>query len=150
MVCGFVVVVVCTSLCILEAEVISVQGFVFFVIYETNLPFENSLESWPYSQFFFYYTLLYTSPGAGSFRVPWPVEQNVPIPVLCSVMPDLCRPVNCRPPGSSVHGISQARILEWAAISFSRDLPTQGSNPHLLCLLPWQTHLPLVPPESEN
>ena len=27
---------------------------------------------------------------------------------------------DCSPPGSSVHGISQARILEWVAISFSR------------------------------
>ena len=35
------------------------------------------------------------------------------------------------PPGSSVHGISQARILEWVAISSFRIL-TQGLNPHLL------------------
>ena len=32
----------------------------------------------------------------------------------------LCDPVDCSPPGSSVHGISQARILEWVAISFFR------------------------------
>ena len=32
----------------------------------------------------------------------------------------LCDPVNYSPPGSSVHGILQARILEWVAISFSR------------------------------
>ena len=32
----------------------------------------------------------------------------------------LCDPVDCSPPGSSVHGILQARILEWVAISFSR------------------------------
>ena len=31
----------------------------------------------------------------------------------------LCDPVGCNPPGSSVHGILQARILEWVAISFS-------------------------------
>ena len=31
----------------------------------------------------------------------------------------LCDPMDCSPPGSSVHGISQARILEWVAISFS-------------------------------
>ena len=31
-----------------------------------------------------------------------------------------CNPLDCSPPGSSVHGISQARILEWVAISFSR------------------------------
>ena len=33
--------------------------------------------------------------------------------------PTLCNPVNCSPPGSFVHGILQARILEWVAISFS-------------------------------
>ena len=32
----------------------------------------------------------------------------------------LCNPVDCSPPGSSVHGILQARVLEWVAISFSR------------------------------
>ena len=31
----------------------------------------------------------------------------------------LCNPMDCNPPGSSVHGIFQARILEWVAISFS-------------------------------
>ena len=32
----------------------------------------------------------------------------------------LCNPVDCSPPGSSIHGILQARVLEWVAISFSR------------------------------
>ena len=32
----------------------------------------------------------------------------------------LCNPLDCGPPGSSVYGILQARILEWVAISFSR------------------------------
>ena len=31
-----------------------------------------------------------------------------------------CRPIDCSPSGSSVHGILQARILEWVAIPFSR------------------------------
>ena len=31
--------------------------------------------------------------------------------------------MDCSTPGSSVHGIFQARMLEWVAISFSRDLP---------------------------
>ena len=43
-----------------------------------------------------------------------------------------CDPLDCSPPGFSIHGISQARILEWFAISFSGDLPNQGSNLHLL------------------
>ena len=34
--------------------------------------------------------------------------------------PTLCDPVDCSPPGSSIHGILQARILEWVAISFFR------------------------------
>ena len=32
----------------------------------------------------------------------------------------LCDPMDCNPPGPSVHGIFQARLLEWVAISFSR------------------------------
>ena len=35
----------------------------------------------------------------------------------------LCDPKDCSPPGSSVSGISQARILEWVAISFSKGSP---------------------------
>ena len=34
----------------------------------------------------------------------------------------LCDPMDCSPPGSSVHGILQARIVEWVAISFSRHM----------------------------
>ena len=34
--------------------------------------------------------------------------------------PTLFNPMDCGPPGSSVHGIPQARILEWVAIPFSR------------------------------
>jgi len=46
---------------------------------------------------------------------------------ICSQLcPTLCDPVDCSPPGSSVHGIFQARKLEWVAISYSRDLPDSG------------------------
>ena len=40
--------------------------------------------------------------------------------------------MDCNLPGSSVHGISQARILEWVAISFSRDHPRSGIKSSLL------------------
>ena len=48
-------------------------------------------------------------------------------------------------PGSAVHGIFQARRLEWVAISYSQGIfLTQGSNPRLLHLLHWQVDsLPL-------
>ena len=38
----------------------------------------------------------------------------------------LCDPVVCSPPGFSIHGIFLTRILEWVAISFSRDLSDSG------------------------
>ena len=43
--------------------------------------------------------------------------------------PTLCNPVDCSPPGSSVHGILMARILEWVAISFSRGSSQPGIKP---------------------
>ena len=46
-----------------------------------------------------------------------------------SVMSDFMTPWTVAPPGSSVHGILQARILEWIAIPFSRDLPNPGIEP---------------------
>ena len=75
--------------------------------------------------------------------------------IACGCCLSLCRAwhfcdfMDCRPPGSSVHGISQERILEWVAISFPRgsssprDLPDPGIKPHLLY---WQADsLPLSP-----
>ena len=38
----------------------------------------------------------------------------------------LCNPKDCRPPGSSTHGILQARILEWAAMLPPGDHPYPG------------------------
>ena len=43
--------------------------------------------------------------------------------------PTLCDPMDCSPPGSSVHWILQARILEWIAVSSSKDLPDAGIEP---------------------
>ena len=37
----------------------------------------------------------------------------------------LCNPMDCSPPVSFVHGIFQARVLEWGAIAFSDDQPRQ-------------------------
>ena len=46
--------------------------------------------------------------------------------------PTLCNPMNCSPPGSSLHGILQARVLEWVAIFLLQGIfLTQGSNPGL-------------------
>ena len=40
-----------------------------------------------------------------------------------------CNPVNYSPPGSSVHGVSQARILEWVPSPSLGDLPGPGMEP---------------------
>ena len=48
----------------------------------------------------------------------------------------LCDPMDYSPPGSSIQGILQARILEWVAMPSSRGIfPTQGSNPCLFSLM---------------
>ena len=50
--------------------------------------------------------------------------------------PTLCNLMDCSPPGFSVHGILQARILEWIAMPSSWEIfPTQELNPGLLPLL---------------
>ena len=59
----------------------------------------------------------------------------------------LCDPVDCSLPGSSVHAILQARILERVAISSSGDLRNQESDLCPLLLLHWQVDsFPLAPP----
>ena len=49
------------------------------------------------------------------------LSESVLLTQLCLTF---CEPMDCSPPGSCVHGILQARVLEWVAISFSR-----GSSP---------------------
>ena len=51
------------------------------------------------------------------------------IVLVTQLCPTLCDPMNCSPPDSTVHGILQARILEWVAIPFPGDLPNPGIEP---------------------
>ena len=48
--------------------------------------------------------------------------------LVIQLCPTLCDPMDCSLPGSSVHGIRQARTLEWVVIPFSRDLPDPGTE----------------------
>ena len=62
---------------------------------------------------------------------------QLPLTVKCMPVtqscPNLCKPMNCSSPGSSVYGVLQAGILEWVAIPISREIfPTQGLNLDLL------------------
>ena len=60
----------------------------------------------------------------------------------------LCNPMDCSLPGSSAHGILQARILEWVARHSSGDLPKAGTEPTSLMspALAGGFFLPLAPP----
>ena len=58
---------------------------------------------------------------------------------------NICNPVDCKLPGSSVHGMFQARILEWVAISFSRGSSNPGIEPMFTAL-----QLDSLPTESSR
>ena len=69
--------------------------------------------------------------GHHSLHGDW--SPGAPCCLVAKLCLALCNPMDCSPPGFSVHGILQARILEWVAISFFRGIfLTQGSNPRLL------------------
>ena len=69
------------------------------------------------------------------------VKVSVLVTQLC---PALCESVDCSLPGSPIHRIVQARILEWVAISFSRGLEIEPGSPALKadCLLSEQPGKP--------
>ena len=57
-----------------------------------------------------------------------------------SVVSDSLWPIDCRPPGSSVHGVFQERILEWLAISFSRGSSQLRDWTCISCIDRWILH----------
>ena len=68
--------------------------------------------------------------------------------LVCPSCLILCDPMDCGPPGSSVHGISQARILQWVAISFSRGYSRPTDRAHNSCngrqIRYWPLSLPSI------
>ena len=60
------------------------------------------------------------------------LERAAPVAKSLQSCPTLCDRVDSSPPGSSVPGMLQARILEWVAISFSRKVQRQR---FLVCVL---------------
>ena len=61
----------------------------------------------------------------------YPVQANE----VAQSCPTLCNPMGCNIPGSSVHGILQARILEWVAISFSRGSSRPRDRTQVSCII---------------
>ena len=83
-------------------------------------------------------------PVPGSLRPrSWVSEWMSEVAQLCLTLSD---PMDCSLPGSSIHGIFQARVLEWIAISFSRGSSqprdrTQVSHIVGRCFTVWATSL---------
>ena len=77
-----------------------------------------------------------------------------PTPRACSnSCQTLCNPMNCSPPGSSVHGILQARILKWVIIPSSRGSSQLGDQTCVSCIAGgfftiWVTRESLANPSS--
>ena len=66
--------------------------------------------------------------------------------LAASVMANFCDPMGCSLPGSSIHGILQARILEWVAVTFCRESSQPRDQIHVCYIyLHWQAgFLPLA------
>ena len=61
------------------------------------------------------------------------VPLTEPVLVLTQAYLTLCNPMDCIPPGSSVHGVSQARILGWVAVYSSRGSSRPRDQIHISC-----------------
>ena len=74
--------------------------------------------------------------------IPWSCNQ------CCCAVHVLCDPMDCSPSGSSVHGIFQARILEWVAISYSRGSSQSVIQTPISCIycISKKILYPLAPP----
>ena len=72
------------------------------------------------------------SPVESSTWPTWLLDPSMKVLVTHSCL-TLCHPMDCSPPGSSVHGIFQARILEWASISLSRGSSQPRGWTHISC-----------------
>ena len=75
-------------------------------------------------------------------------NQNMHVCLIAQSCPTLCDPKDCSPPGSSVHGILQARILEWVAIYSPRESSQPRDQTCISCItgrfftteLQWKPH----------
>ena len=61
-------------------------------------------------------------------------EEAVLLCLVTQLCPSLCDPMDCSPPGSSVHGILQARILEWVAMPSSRGSSQHRDRTQISCI----------------
>ena len=73
--------------------------------------------------------------GAVKLFWHWLHEKEVEVSKVAQSCPTLCDPKDCCLPGSSVHGIFQARVLEWVAIPFSRVSSRPRDQTQVSCIV---------------
>ena len=76
----------------------------------------------------------WTFQGVTPVSLAAPCTQKLFVVLVTESGSPLCDPTDYSPPGSSVHGIPQARILEWAAISFSRGSSQPRGQTQVSCI----------------
>ena len=63
------------------------------------------------------------------------LDQHTVVHYVCTQLcTTLCDPADCSPPASPVHGLLQARILEWVAIPFSKGSAQCRGQTHVSCV----------------
>ena len=97
-----------------------------------------------YSQAILSWVLIHASASVVSAN-PTSVWSYAFVCVCAQLGPTLHDPMHCSPPGSSVHGVSQARILEWVAMLSSRGSSRPRDQTFLSCTGRHDS-LPLAPP----
>ena len=95
------------------------------VYYLCNFSVKSKIATNVYCSFFFLMSLLH--PNFHKYRT---CESEV-----AQSCPTLCNPMDCSLPGSSVHGIFQAIVLEWIAISFSRGSSQPKDQTRVSCIV---------------
>ena len=104
----------------------------------TSLPLLYMQFSGPKVHLYFLQLSPPTIPRIIFFLRNWKGKVKVLAAQLCLT---LCDPMDCGLPGSSVHGILQARILEWLPCPSPGDLPNQGIKLRSLALLAYSLYL---------
>ena len=113
----------------LRNETILIQGFPDDLVVKNPLPMQGSF------------------PGPVGSHMPW-INQACVCVLVAQMGLTRCDPTDNSPPGSSVHGILQARTLEWVAIPFSRGSSHAGIGPGFPTLQ--ADSLPTEPPGKPN
>ena len=95
------------------------------LLYSTENSAQRYMAAWTGGEFGgeWIHVHVWLSPFAVHLKLSqhWLMAMKVQVKILAAQLClTLCNPVDCSPPGSSVHGILQARILKWVAIRVSR------------------------------